>query len=312
MNVENKNSYFWIDINIPENKQNSNEFKEQISDSVDLIYHAIEAEDFGSYKIEKYDNSRQIYIFKTKKRKRRGQLNKFCKRYLPEGEGIFYDSKGVTKDQIPTLVEKLRKTGNYKLVHEEGSSKIAYDGPDTIIFKDRTNWYAWQSFVYDKLYDSNGEINTPDNRKIVSIVNQTGNAGKSAFFKHLYCEDPLNVGRLVYGTAGQLRSAAINQGKKKIYIIDLSRTKGRADSEFDLLAIIEELKSGFLSSPMYGKSNTLVMEPPHVIISSNYVMNYEMLSEDRWEVYSLNSGTKKLGRKNALLSQAKRKKIQKK
>lgn len=41
---------------------------------------------------------------------------------------------------------------------------------------------------------------------------------------------------------------------------------------------------------MYSSGNQLIMEPPHIniIISSNYFLNYSLLSEDRWEVFKIN------------------------
>ena len=47
---------------------------------------------------------------------------------------------------------------------------------------------------------------------------------------------------------------------------------------------------------MYGSGRTLLMEPPHIIVSSNYNLDYNLLSEDRWEVYEISD--KKLKKVN--------------
>lgn len=77
-----------------------------------------------------------------------------------------------------------------------------------------------------------------------------------------------------------------------IYIIDLTRSKGKFDNEQDLLSVIEDLKSGFLTSPMYGRNSILMMDPPHLIISSNSEMDYSLLSHDRWKIFTINENYK--------------------
>jgi hypothetical protein len=301
MSIENKSSYFLIELDIPSEDRHSERYISDLNDSVDLIFNAIEAEEIGSYNIEKNDKSKQIHIFKTKRRKRKGQLSKYCERFLPKENNLTYRTQGVTKDDIKELVRKVERNGNYKLKYEESLNKIEYNGPDTKIFNDKKNWHEWQKSIYKILYNEKGEINVPDDREIISLIDYKGKSGKSSWYKYLFCEDPKHIGRLVYGSASQLRSAVINNGEKRIYIIDLSRTKGRDESEKEILAVCEEIKSGFLVSPMYGQGSVLVMHPPHLIVSSNYMLNYESLSADRWAIYEIEEKTKKLGKKNSLL-----------
>ena len=56
--------------------------------------------DENCYQIRSSENTSLIYIFKTTNRKRKGQLNKFCSRYLDTNWDINYESKGLTKDKI--------------------------------------------------------------------------------------------------------------------------------------------------------------------------------------------------------------------
>ena len=41
------------------------------------------------------------------------------------------------------------------------------------------------------------------------------------------------------------------------------------------------------------------MNPPHVILSGNYVFKKNLLSKDRWQVYEIKNN--KLGKKNQLI-----------
>ena len=152
---------------------------------------------------------------------------------------------------------------------------------------------------YNSLFEKVEEtekFKKPDPRHILSLVDKKGNTGKSSFFKWLYYKYPKNIGRIGYGSASQLRSSVVNIGKKDLYIIDLSRSKSRNDRQEDLLSVLEDLKSGLVTNAMYGSGRTLLMEPPHIIVSSNYNLDYNLLSEDRWEVYEISD--KKLKKVN--------------
>lgn len=75
--------------------------------------------------------------------------------------------------------------------------------------------------------------------------------------------------------------------------------------EEDLLSVIEDLKSGLVINVMYGSGKTLLMEPPHIIVSSNYKLNYENLSKDRWEVYEITTSKELKEIHNSLVEEKK-------
>ena len=276
--MENKNSFFFIDLTF--NTDVFNNF-DKVKNSLDLIYDSMGV----SSEVNSFQNdNRIIALFKTEKRKRNGQLDKFCKRYLDED--IKFETSGVLKDDYLNYIKILKDDPKYKTI-EIYKSKNHYNGEDIEIFKDKENWHNWQKEIYEKLYNNYDEIKKPDPRKIISIIDDKGNSGKSSFFKWLYFINPDQVGRITYGTASQLRSVTSNMGAKKIYIIDLARAKSKNDKEEDLLSIIEDLKSGFVINVMYGNVKTLMMEPPHIIVSSNYELDYNYLSEGRWLIYKI-------------------------
>lgn len=98
----------------------------------------------------------------------------------------------------------------------------------------------------------------------------------------------------------------INTGRKEISIIDLARAKSKNAKEEDLLSVLKDLKSGFLTSEMYESGKMLIIPPPPIIVSWNYFMNYDLLSADRWETYTI---TKKK-RLSPVKIKLKRKKLQ--
>ena len=149
--------------------------------------------------------------------------------------------------------------------------------------KDRR--YPWQRDLLEKILEEN-EVNfkTPDDRTIIWITDPQGNSGKSKLVKWLFVSYS-GVSKVSFGTANQLRSALIATGRKVCYLIDMPRTLGTDDSVASVLSAIEDLKNGFLVSSMYGKNQTLLLDPPHIIIFSNRSCPRDGLSQDRWDIY---------------------------
>lgn len=313
--TENKNNYFVLDIQIEDPYLGEDHIESELNDGIDHVLYAmsVKADEKENYKALSFDKSRQIHIFRTDNRKRRGQLNKFCSRYLPNTEFLNYTTKAIRADELPRYINKIEKNENFKLenLNENIALEKIYTGSDIEVFKDKKNWHKWQQDIYKKIYNKDGTLKKPDLREIISIVDFVGNTGKSSFFKYIYVNDRENIGRITYGTSNQLRSSIVNIGEKKLYIVDLARTKGSCDKQEDLLAAIEDIKTGAIFTAMYGKGKELIMEPPHIIISSNYVLNPGSLSKDRWCIYKIEKD-KTLGKKNELLRKIKSEKYKKK
>lgn len=244
----------------------------------------------------KKDNSRMIFLFKTNQRKRKGQLIKFCDRFLPKNTGYGYVAEGITKVYMEEQLKKLDQNKEYQIK----TSSTKYEGDDIKILNQRNNWKPWQLTIYNKFFNQDLSFKKGEERKIYSLIDTEGKSGKSIFYKWLLVnvgED--KIGKITFGTASQLRTSIVSMGTKKMYILDLTRTKGKNDNEEDLMSVLESIADGMVSSMMYGKGETLLMEPPHVMITSNYLLDYELLSMDRWKVYEiLPDGT--LGKENEI------------
>ena len=277
--METLKTFFSVEI-IRQEKQVGSSSLDDLKDKIDLVLGKMRASE--DIYIFKKDRIIRIF-FKCDTRKRRGQLVKACETHIDD---YVYSCYTLGKDDFYEQIEKLK---NSKKVITESApvNNPYYTRSDIKIFDNRDNWYEWQKQVYDILFEKNGVIKQPDPRKIISILDKEGNHGKSSFFKYLLVENQEEVGRLGYGTAAQLRSRAMNMGIKKVYIIDLARTKSREDSELDLLSTIEDLKSGVIVGSFYGRGDSLIMDPPAIVISSNYEFDYKLLSKDRWLVFEI-------------------------
>jgi hypothetical protein len=281
----NKGSYFYLEIGIDQylvNKTN-NVITQEIENSVDIILSLMTANE-NVYKFVGIDKI--IYLFATNQRKRKGQLVKQVDKYLIE-KGLItsYDVISFLKAEFKGYLIELKKKQSLKLVAEP-TTFSGYNGRDLqFLDESKKNWYPWQKEIYDELFYSTGEIKPADPRKIIFIYDPKGASGKSVFIKYLYTKHSDGISKVSSGTASQLRSCLIAMGPtKKIYFIDIPRSKEKYSSDSDLLNAIEDLKNGFLSSPMYGRDATLLIEPPHIVIISNYLFEDSGLSKDRWVV----------------------------
>lgn len=278
--MENKKTFFSISltVNDPINKLQ----QKGIDHKLDIVMSAMNSRS-EHFKFIRNDENEFVYFFKTETRKRIGQLIKLLEKNL--SDEIYY-ANAMTKIDYETEIARLRNNQNFR-IDIEPNVLGEYKGDDIQFLKNQENWFDWQKDIWNMIFEKNGNFKKPDERKIISLVDSDGNQGKTKFWKLLTVQYMNEIGRLTYGSASQLRSSAINIGAKKLYIIDLARSKGKNDSDTELLSVIEDLKSGLVISPMYGKNNMLLCEPPHIIVSSNYRLKYSALSKDRWLIYNI-------------------------
>jgi len=230
-----------------------------------------------------------IYFFKTNVRKRVGEVNKLLQKFFGFDR---YQTATFKKLNFYESIESYKKDKRYSpLLSNE--MKNSYKGKDIQIFKDPKNWWPWQTDLWNKVFNEMNEIRPADTRKIIYLYDKEGNTGKSSFIKYwLYNFE--DVSFLTYGNPQQLRSCIAKEGERKVYLIDLPRAKSEHDSEIDLLNTVEQLKNGTILNTIFGDGKRMLFDPPTVIISANYLCNFDLLSEDRWEIYKIDKATKKL------------------
>lgn len=150
------------------------------------------------------------------------------------------------------------------------------------------NPYPWQRVLMSMLSA------IPNDRTIIWIYNAKGNVGKSKLAKYL-CVKCKTAKCIPFGTASQIKQNVVAQGQSKIYLVDCPRSRGKAETMNELFSAIEEIKDGWVKSCMYGKFSQLVMNPPHVVVFSNWECPRVLMSSDMWEIYTI-SDTKHLVR----------------
>lgn len=167
-----------------------------------------------------------------------------------------------------------------------------YDGSDLRMMLDKENRRPFQQSIVDMVLNEQEDDFLPaDDRTIHWITDLSGGSGKSRVVKFFISKFPNRVASFTCNTDAQLRSAAIDASCRELIFVDLPRaTKYQAnyfEKMSNMLAVLEDIKNGCLSSAMYGKYRTLLCHPSHVFVFSNDPAPTQMLTNDRWEEYVL-------------------------
>lgn len=143
--------------------------------------------------------------------------------------------------------------------------------------------WPWQQQVVDEI---KGE---PNDRKIVWIYDGDGCVGKSKLCKYIM-HHKIGFSCSIMSMADTM-NLVVGTGPKRAYLFDIPRTKTKLVGMAELYHSLENIKNGTVVSGKY-QGNTLVMDPPHVYVFSNYLPDKEAMSKDRWEIRSINKDIK--------------------
>lgn len=140
-----------------------------------------------------------------------------------------------------------------------------------------TQLFPWQEKMLEL-------IKIEEDRIIHYIYDPNGNNGKSSFVR--YC-DVYGHGKFIppINDAKDVCQAVCCLGEQKCYFLDMPRSMPK-DKLQSLYAAIEQVKSGSVYDTRY-KLKQLIMDPPNVVIFGNQMPNIELLSVDRWRIYTI-------------------------
>lgn len=173
-------------------------------------------------------------------------------------------------------------------VSEPQTNEVIYTGKDIEVLDDKEKRFPWQDSIINEIFvQGKTIIKDADDRTIVWISCTKGGTGKSKLVKWA-CYHNDNIVKISFGTSSQLRSALIAAGPRKVYFVDIPRTLGSDDSIHSLMSALEDLKNGYIVSSMYGKNQSLLLDPPHIVVFSNKECPKTMMSADRWKTFSIN------------------------
>lgn len=133
----------------------------------------------------------------------------------------------------------------------------------------------WQQNLVHKLQDE------PDDRQIIFVVDQAGNAGKSWFSRWWFSLHPEETQLLGIGKRDDIAHAV--QPDKRYFFFDVPRTQ----LEFFQYSILEQLKNRIVFSPKYSSRVKVLNMTPHVVVFTNEQPDREKLTADRYYVMNI-------------------------
>ena len=168
---------------------------------------------------------------------------------------------------------------------QDSYPKEIYLGQD--LFESNVTLLRWQEDLLKML------LAPAPTRKCLYIINPKGGAGKSWLVKYLLINFPKKVCYVPDGGTQQISTGLIKNGKNKsIFLYDQSRATKSKEAYQATYSIIENLKSGLITSSMYGSAlkgmrDMLILPEVTVCVFSNFEPRWTYLSEDRWDCWEV-------------------------
>ena len=236
-------------------------------------------------------------------KKSKGQLLNYFEEYAK----VLLKTEGLTV--YPTrdgesLKKYVTKSDTYISPHRY-TNVILYREDDISLFNSEENIYEWQRDILDCIDRTLAGHSV--SREINFIYDPKGNNGKSTFTKYLMVKKGA-VMLPISANVDRLMAYACQQGPRQVYILDIPRallSARRRDKQgnvidpmlnlqIELFSSLEMLKNGISTTSLWGgtKSDTLIMDPPYMVVFSNTMINPKLLSLDRWSCWQINSPTK--------------------
>ena len=145
-------------------------------------------------------------------------------------------------------------------------------------FRGKINWRPWQQQLMDII---NLE---PDDRSVNIVINLNGNRGKS--FLTMYLMTFKKATRIP--AQPEMRDTmrmVMDQPKVPCYFIDLPKAIAK-NNQNAIYSGIEEIKNGYSYDDRY-KYKCEIFEPPHVWVFTNEIPDSNLLSMDRWIIWTI-------------------------
>jgi hypothetical protein len=160
------------------------------------------------------------------------------------------------------------------------------------VFDNKPDDYKYSLYDdYEKLRPFQSSIlemleGNPHKREVIWIYDKKGGKGKSELTAHIEDADEYDA---MCCEVNNYKEFAYLYNKEGVVIFDLARTNKDDDGkDYTPYRIFESLKSGRITSTKYNPVRKR-FRPPHILIFSNYLPQFEEMSLDRWSLYTINS-----------------------
>jgi len=166
---------------------------------------------------------------------------------------------------------------NIKYCSKEGNFiKWGFPKPLKILLDSQL--YDWQNKLLDTIKTE------PDDRSVNWYWSAQGGTGKSSFCKYLvYNMKAIVCGK---GNYADIINIVFNSDMDQcnLIIFDLPRNNGNKIS----YSAIESIKNGMVCNTKY-ETGSKIFNAPHIVVFANSPPEYELLSQDRWSVFCIDT-----------------------
>lgn len=206
----------------------------------------------------------------------------------------------IKKRRIQELVGKWCVGGHISITSNNSSKEFSYvmkndtriDGPfvDTEFSEPPPKTRQLREFEQYQLYPWQEKVlhiaQRWDVRSITLIYDTTGNSGKTSFSEYME-QRGLAYEIPPFRAMEDLMQACMGIPPQKAYIIDMPRGM-KKDKLGDFYAGLECLKNGVMYDKRYSFKKRRI-DRPQVIVFTNCLPEWSLMSLDRWDVYQMNS-----------------------
>lgn len=220
-----------------------------------------------------------------------GRMSLIKKRRPEQLKKLIKDNDDEIQFIEPTVTKEHRKTAFYQMkidTRVEGpwdDKNNGNDDQDMIMTRQLSDFNKFEQYHYQKkLAEMSQQYNA---RKIDIIYDEIGNCGKSVFCEWMrYNKLAVKIPpyRQLEDMMGFICSMRLTS---KCYIIDMPRAL-KKDKLAEFYSGIEEIKNGVCYDKRY-KGAMLNFDRPRVFVFTNTLPNYELLSRDRWNTWTINN-----------------------
>lgn len=135
----------------------------------------------------------------------------------------------------------------------------------------------WQKNVIDM-------VDVFEIRKVDIIIDVEGGKGKSSLVRYLGCKGLAKKIPFANDYKDIMRMV-MDMPTQKMYFIDMPRAIGK-ERLFQLYGAIEEIKGGYAFDDRYSFKDKY-FDPPRVVVITNTAPDLNLLSRDRWNLWSI-------------------------
>lgn len=144
--------------------------------------------------------------------------------------------------------------------------------------------YEWQQYIID-------DIDVWNTRNINVVFNPTGNIGKSTLIQYVRAYE-LGCALPLVNDYKDIMRMVCNLPTSKLYLIDMPKAI-KKDKLHQFYSGIETIKDGFCYDDRYAYKQKC-FDCPNIWVFTNTLPDFDLLSKDRWNVWTVEKNKKSL------------------